>query len=335
MDSNIVNLLGDDVSLNVENIDKVIKQQGVVIRISVGGGRNSYYISPKIYGVNENDLTDDSKEFMSEHIKDGRVSFVPKIYDKQLRAVESKLKKKLKELSVGYEGSFIPLSSYGEFREYFEKCKKEYFEIRDELVDNYPAMYERFVDIAKQSIRDLNAYQAEEELVKIISKLPNREAFKESFRVDINVSAFPTMENLEMFDESIQEDIKEGSSKNNYELIKESMISVINEGLAPLSSILRSGKENDKIHQRVILGLQNAIKRMGHKNIFGNQKLEEIRINMAEIVNLDFDSAMENAERLLAELYNYSLELKLQDDIDLNGCPFTREELETVYDLYH
>lgn len=335
MDENIRNLLGDDVNVKVENIDKYIAQQGVVVRFSVGGGRNSYYISPKIYGVKEDELSDDSKQFMGEHIRDGRISFVPRAYEKKLRAIESKLKKKLREVAVGYEGSFVPLSSYPELKEYYEECQDEYFTLRDELVKNYPHMFRRFVEIAKKSIEDLNAYEAEEELVKIIAKIPNQQKFKESFKMDMAVSGFPTMENLDMFDVDIQEDIKKGSKKNSSNLVLETTISVINEGIASLSSVLRSGiKKDGRIHQRVLYGVNNGVKRMGEKNIFANPILDGIKNEMSYISKIEADSAIELAEKLIAKLYGYASELRIEDAIDLSKCPFTEDELIAINKLY-
>lgn len=335
MTDTIIQLLGDDINVGIEDIDKYITKQGVVVRVSVGGGRNSYYVSSKIYGVKEEVLSEESKEFMGEHIRDGRVSFVPKAYERRLRAVESKLKKKLKEMSIGYDNSFIPLSLYPEFKEYYENCKQEYFQIRDELVEKYPAMYERFIEIARQSIRDLNAYQAQEELQRIISKIPGQETFKENFKVDMSVSAFPTMENLDMFDEAIKEDIRSGAKQGSNNLVNEATINVISEGMDSLSSIIRGGADNGRIHQRIIFGLKNGIKRMGQKNIFANQRLEAVRKDMEEILHVDADEAIEMAERLLSELHNYARELNIDNSLDMTNCSLTRDELIAIYELYN
>lgn len=337
INENITKLLGD-VKVGIEDINKYITQQGVVVRVSVGGGRNSYHISPKIYGIKENKLTDEGKEFMDEHIRNGSIVFIPKNYEKKLRAIESKLKKQLRELSVGYDNTFLPLTSYTEFKEYFDKCKSEYFQIRDELVERYSSMHERFITIAKQSLKDLEAYNAENELQNIINKLPNKEEFKNSFKMKITVSAFPTIENIDMFDENIQEDIMAMSKRDTDDLVKDATVSVINEGVMSLSSVIKNGSENDRIHQRVLYGLKNGIERMSTKNIFANQKLESMRDEMIELSkkeNDDVDSIVEFAERILANLYNYAIELKISNDINLKNCPFSKEKLISVYELYN
>lgn len=335
MDKNIENLLGEEISVEVEEIDKYITQQGVIVRFSVGGGRNSYYVSSKIYGVNESELSDDSKEFMGEHMRDGRISFVPRAYEKKLRAIESRLKKKLREMAIGYEGSFIPLNSYPDLKEHYEECRKEYFEIRDELVERYPDMFRRFVQIAKQSLKELDAQDAEKELMSVIDKIPNQEKFKESFRMDMRVSAFPVSENLDMFSPEIQEDIVSGSQKNSEQLILEATISVINEGFSSLSSVLRSGIKNGRIHQRVLYGLRNGANRMAEKNIFANPTLSKIRDEISLIPDLNADSAIETSERLLAKLYNYAIELRIDEEVNTGNCPLTPDELIALYEIYH
>lgn len=331
----IAKLIGEDVEIAVEDFNRYITQKGVVVRVSVGGGRNSYYVSPKIYGVRESELTDEGKEFFGEHVRDGSIVFVPKIYEKKLRAIEAKLKKKQRELSIGYDNTFIPLNSYAEFKEYFDKCKEEYFELRDELVERYSFMYKRFIAIAKQSLQDLNAYHAEGELKNVISKLPSKVKFEESFRMDMTVSAFPTFENLDFFDKNIQDDIKSVSTKDTNDLVRDATACVINEAIASLSSIIRGGAENGRIHQRILYGLKNSINRMGVKNIFFNPKLENIRTEMSELLTTDTDTTIELSERLLAELYNYSMDLGIQDYIDLKNCPFNKEKLIAIYELYN
>ena len=154
----------------------------------------------------------------------------------------------------------------------------------------------------------------------------------------ITVSAFPTIENIDMFDENIQEDIMAMSKRDTADLVKDATVSVIHEGVMSLSSVIKNGSENDRIHQRVLYGLKNGIERMSTKNIFANQKLESMRDEMIELSkkeNDDVDSIVEFAERILANLYNYAIELKISNDINLKNCPFSKEKLISVYELYN
>lgn len=335
---NIKKILGENTNISVENINKYISQQGVVVRISIGGGNNSYRISPKIYGIKEDKLIEEGniKEFFDDHVRNGSIVFVPKHYKEKLNSIESKIRGKVRELSIGYNNSFIPISSYPEFIEYFENCREEFFEVRDELVEKYSFMCHRFINIARKSLEDLDAKDAREELEKIISKLPSKEKFSDSFRFDKEVSAFPIEENITLFDnEEIIEEIKKTTEKTSNNLIIDSTINIINEGMTSLSAVIKSAIDSGKIHQRSMYGLKNSIKKMGVKNIFANPKLDKIKSEMSEIPLTDDDSAVELAEKLLAELYNYSVELGIENEIDLEGCLLSRKRLMEIYEFYN
>lgn len=330
----IKDILGDDISVQVEELDKYISKQGVIVRVSVGGGRNSYYVSPKFYGVKDVELSDDSKEFMGEHVKDGRVSFIPKEYEKKLRSIESKLKKKLRELSVGYNNTFVPLSSYPEFKEYYDKCKNEYFKVRDELLERFPQMHERFIDIAKQSINDLNAYEAEDELKKIIAKLPTQSDFANSFRVDLSVSAFPTMENIDFFDSEIKADIESGSQSTSENLVIETTINILNEIISGVSALMGAQERNGKIPPRTIAGFKNTINRSKGKNIFANSILNKYINKMEKMLDMEDEFKIEESEKLLAKIYNYAATLKIDDKLDLSKSILAEDELEDIFEMY-
>lgn len=334
MDSIVQKIVGKDVK--VEEINKFLQTQGVVVKLSVGGGRNSYYVSPKIYGIVEENLSEDSTEFVTKHMKDGKISLLSKEdpRGKKLRGIESRVRKKLREIAVGYNDSFVPMSSFSDFKDYFEENAREFFEVRDELCESYEFLKQRFINIARKALVDLNAQNAERELEDVISRLPSKERFRQSFYMNMDVSAFPTTENLNMFSDDVRDAIQQGMSRSEGDLIMESIIASLNEGFTVLMSVIRSYNDNGTLHSRVLLGLKNGVQRMGQKNIAGNPKIEFLREEISSLVSKDSDDAAGTAEYLLAEIYNYAIELGVEESLSLEKSPYTREEIEDIAASY-
>ena len=332
--NNVENLL-KDTDVKIENIDTCLKEQGIIVTVSFGGGRNAYKISPKAFGVKEEELSEESQEFLEKHVRNGSVTFIPKDKYKKLRAIESRTKKKLTELSIGYNNSFMPINSFTEYAKYFNEAKKEYLQIGEELSTEYSKMLNRFKEIVEKSIEDLDAYAAEEEYNRIMQEIPTKEAFKNSFKAEMSISLFPTMKDMEGLDDEIQKHMKEQYEEMGKNLVGDTTVNIINEAFSSLISIFNSDKERGKLHHKIIEGLTNSTKRMAEKNILGNERLDKVRTEMQELLAVDIDIAIEKAEVLLAELYVYAKGLKIQDKVNLKNCPLTAKELETIYKLYN
>ena len=119
-------LKGKDIELDANTIGSFINRKGVIVKAVVRGGKNSYIVTPKIYGVKDESLTQASKTFLDEYNKNGRITFIPKEDEdgKKIRSIEAKLRKKIKSLAVGFDDSFIPNDSFDELQNYFLNCKE-------------------------------------------------------------------------------------------------------------------------------------------------------------------------------------------------------------------
>lgn len=327
----IKEIIGKHVAIE-EDLNSYLKKQGVIVRVSFGGGRNTYSVNKSIYGIEDDKLSTDSKEFWKEHVSDGTLWLLPKTKAAKFRAVESRVKKRLKEISIGYGNSFVPIQAFSEFKEYFDENQKEYFELRDEAVGNYDGMVERFLSIAKGALKGLSA--GEEELDRIHSRLPSKEKFQSSFRMEMSVTAFPTMENLDMFDDEIKENIKVGIGKDEEDLLRESVVKTMNEALSTLSSVIKSCADNGKIHSRVALGVKNGVRRMAQSNIAGNEKLEKFREEIASILTQNPDEASNTSEFILAKIYSYAKDLGIEGNLDLNALSYSVDGLEDLVSMY-
>ena len=329
-----MDMLKQDI-VKVEDYNSYISKQGVIVKLEVTGGRNSYFISPKIYGVKNDMLSDGSKTFIGQHMKDGRVRLIPKELENQLRSKETMLKKKLSEIVIGYNNSFVPIESFKKFEVFFENIKDEYFAIRDTLVDEYEALKSSFIKVTENMISDLNATEAQAEVNQIIKKLPTKEEFYNSFKIEMKVSAFPNVANLDMFDDTIKDRILNSVRDADNSMIKSSITSSINEGVKALISILNGDMNRTNIHPKIKEGIINATERMAEKNIFANPKVYGYIDNIKGILSLNLIEAIAEAEIVLSSLYYYSTELKLEGELDLGKCPLTKQQLLGLYEMYN
>lgn len=324
-----------DSNVKVEDIGLLLRKEGIIVRLHFSGGKNSYSISHKALGVKNVDLSENSKEFISRHFKNGSVTIVPKNESKRLRAIEARTRKKLRELSSGtvFENTYLTKISFYEFLDYFEKAKNEYLELRDHLIENFEVMIERFKEIVKSSIEDLDAYDSEAEYERIMMALPTKDIFKNSFKMEMVKTYFPTMSDLNGLDDVIQRELKEQYEELGSELVISSTTNILNDAFSALVSVFNSGTENGIVHGRTIMGLNNSIKRIKEKNIFGNGKIEQIKESMTKLTNSGFDDLIEGTEILLADIHIYSKELDIEKEIDKSNCPLTNNELEFIYSL--
>lgn len=326
-----------DTNVKVQDLGLLFKEKGVIVMLTFRGGQRTYTISPKAFGVKREKLSEESKEFLDKHVKNGSVTFLSKDEWKKLQAIKAKTRKRLEELSIGevLGNNYLTIESFIEFEKYFNNSRKEYMEIRDNLVERYDEMVLRFREIVENSISDMEANAARAEYERIISKLPSKKEFAESFTAEMHCFGMPTLEDLDKVDERIRGKLSEQYRKIGESLVADTTVSIINEAIAALSSVIRSGENNGRFHPKVIDKINNSVKRMTENNIFGNPKLDSLKSRMQNLLNLDSDSAVELSERLLVEAYNYSIELGLEEKVALEDCPFTREELVSMHQMYN
>lgn len=329
------NIKGEGIDVGVENIAQYIKTQGVVVKVHIGGGRKEFNISSKIYGVNEANLGEEAKEFMQKHVKKGKVSFLPDHYEGKLKKIDARLRKKKRELAIGYEDSFMTIPIFKEFKEYFEECAVEYMELRDEILGEYEGLVKRFKEITEISLKELNSLDREMEYSRIMSCIPGKEYYKNSFYINLNVRAFPIMENMDAFDNEIREQIADGLQEDTINVLYEGIGRTLSDAFVAVSNIL-AGCDNGKVHHKTLEGVRNSIRRVGLKNIFCNQKIDEVKEDMQTLLSKqgDVDQLTELAEFILAKIYCYAMELKIVHYIDTSKCILSPSELIEIFEDY-
>lgn len=331
----IEDLKGEGVEVGVENIAKYIKTQGVVVKVHIGGGRKEFNVSTKIYGVNESKLGTETKEFVSEHMKKGKITFLPANYEGQIRKIDARLRKKKRELAIGYEDSFMTIPIFKEFKTYFEECAVEYMQLRDKIVAEYDQLVKRFSQLTMVSLKELKTIDCEKEYERIMSYIPDKKYYENSFYINLSVRAFPIMENMDIFETDIRRQIEDGLEEDTINILYEAIGRTLSDAFVAVSSLL-VGIDKGSIHHKTIDGVRNSIRRLGLKNIFANKKIEEVKLDMQKILSVqtDIDKVSEIAEYVLAKIYCYAIELNIVKYIDMSKCLLSISELIEIYRDY-
>lgn len=321
--------------VGIEDLAGYLRKQGLIVNEHIGRKRNYVEVSPKLFGVDVNEKGDDVKELFKEHVKMGKMSFIPDKYEKLLVNLESSLRMARRRACIGYDETFMPLETFKEFSKEFEDKKRKYFEIRDEIVATWDTLIARFKSILQSSLEELNSLDKATVFTAVVAKLPSKEEYRESFYMTLSVKAFPVTENLDMFEESIQSQIKDGLNQETVSTLYEIIGNTLNDAFDNVAKVLTSIQKNDKVANKTLGSLKKTADRVGQKNIFNNPKINQIRkeiLGLSENVD-DADVLAEQSENLLATIYGYARELNIEDQVKLTGSPLSADELLAIYSM--
>lgn len=322
------------ISVTVENIHDILKKQGFVVKVHVGRIRNYFEISPEVFGVNIKEKSKDVKDFFENYINNGKMTFIPEKDEKELKNIEVNLRNAIRRMAIGYDNSFIPIEKYDDLMEKYEEVKERYFAKRDQILAYWDDTIDNFKKELYQTLLELNSINREDIYKKIISRIPTKEEYKNSFYINLSISTFPLIQNIEYIDkEDIREKIKQGYVSEVFETVNEitgDLLNTIFEGVNGL--ILALQKSPDVIPSRTLGKLRELPQIIERRNIFFNPKIDEIKgIIKGLIEEKDYDILSEKAENLLGLIYGYASDFNVAKYINLKNSIYTKHELLEIY----
>ena len=333
----VAGLQKDGVVVGIEDLSSYIRKQGLIVEEHIGRKRNYVKVSPKLFGVDLATKGTETNEFFKQHMQMGKIRFIPEQYETALVNIESTVRVNRKRNSLGYDHKFMTIDSYNTFMELVETKKVEYFETRDKIVENWDTLIARFKEILWISLDELQAIDKDKVFQTIISRLPSKEEYANSFYMTIGAKAFPVTENLSMFSEDIQSQINEGLNQETVQTLYEIIANTLNDGFESVCRVIKSIKKEDnsinKVARKTLGSVKKASQRIAQKNIFNNPKIEKIRIAIEELEMLYSDPEImcEEAEAVASMIYGYAKELEVEDKINLKVSPLSEDELLELF----
>ncbi|HCL4480136.1 TPA: hypothetical protein N2D99_002222 [Clostridium botulinum] len=324
----------EGVNISVETIDEYLQKQGVLVKIHVGRIRNYVEVSPKLFGVN-NEESEQLKEFFKEYMKNGSLTFIPNSYEKTLKAIESKVRMKKNRLALGYDGEYMTIDTYREYAQYVKECREEYLIQRNLIVSNWANLMSKFREVVRSSLEQMNAISKETIYNEIISRIPSKEEYSRSFYMDISLKAFPVMSNINLFDEDIAEEVKKSIKQESVRSVYEILGNTLGDAFENINNILLSYDNTGKIANKTLGAVKECGRRIGKKNLFKNAVIDSIILDINEMTNIiDHGDIAEKCEIILSKIYGYAEEIEVLDYINTRKSLLTEEEMLLIYGTF-
>lgn len=321
--------------ISVEDIGRFLKEEGVVVKVHAGRIRTIPGTKIKTLNNHIKKSIKDTQvlDFIENHISSGKIFFLPTDLEANLIKIENGIRQKQRSLSLGYDNSFMPIQTFIKFKkENFDKAYKDFFSLLDDICDKWDDIVEQFKVALKATLQALdedngNVY------ANAVNNIPSKEEYRKRFFMNLSVSAFPVMENINLFTEDIQVQMKDGLSHDTMSLIYELLVNVLNDAFVTTCRLL--GKE--KITAKTWSGISNCVGRIKEKNIISNPTINEISENLRNLYlnkEKDIEVLIEDyIEPILAEIFGYAKELGYADSIDFSLCSYSQKELSDFYSV--
>ena len=318
-----------DGEIKIYDIDNFLQQQGVLVDIHAGRSAGQATLNPKLYGV---DVSKDGElsSFRNNHMIGEKISFLPRDLVKKFIAIESSTRYKKKELSMGFEDKYMPIEVFKEFNEYVKVQQEKYIEQRDIVLsqwDDLKIQFKKSVDIMLDKLDSLD----KEEIKDLIySKIPSRECFKADCKLELEVLAFPTSQNLAILDEELSEEIKETLEKKSLKTVYEILGSILSDSFDVLNNAMKKYDETDTFKTATLDSIKRLRERIIKRNILKHPTIAELidRLDLSQYVDDDeIQEALEDASVLI---YAFAKSIDIDIFLDLNNSFLDEKSLQAL-----
>lgn len=318
----------------IQDLSKHLHKSGLIVQESVGRRRSYIEVNPKMYGLNLSEKSSSTKEFFKEHVKQGKMSFIPDSYDRVLTNVEGAIRMSRRRASIGYNERFMTIESFEEFFKKFEQSKVEYLEIRDKILADWEQIIGKFKNSLRSSMLDLNSLDREAVIQQIENRIPSKQEYANSYYMKLKVEHFPAIQSPVDFREDIKELVQDGMKEEAVETMYQVIASVLNDAFSQTARMLSAMEKSDKVSARSLDAMKTAAKRIRRNNVLSNNKIDEIADKVEALgKKMSVDETSEQAELLLAVIYGYAKELEIVDSISLKDSSLTGSELISIFHI--
>ncbi|AMN31381.1 hypothetical protein BFS06_11850 [Clostridium perfringens] len=319
--------------VKLENLGLLLTKSGLLVKVHVGRIRGNTKINVKAFGVNDENVL----KFMDDYFINGAFDYVGLQMNKKLKSIEANLRKELKERAIGYDGQFLTIPDFRDFKEVFNREKKRYISIRDEIFNDWDNIICNFKKRLKDSLfkmgcEDPNIYQG------IIDDIPSKEKYKESFYMEMSLSAFPVLENKSYFDLDIFEELEASKRNDALNCIEDIIRTILSKTFDVLDNTLKIIDEKGCLRGKSKSSFINNIKNLKIRNISGNYFVNEVINDLECSANLLdnglFDDFLEYGEELLVKIYGYLKAYNLLNKIDFRKTFYSIEQLDMILKIH-
>lgn len=141
---------GDSVHIQKDILATKLSQEGYLYAVHIGRCRFTARLEPQDVGLDPENP--EHLEFINRYLMLGNKRLLDAEILKRLDRIENKMRHVVNE-KYGFPtcaGTFVPYKNIKKMKEEFEKLKAEYFDIREEIVENYDMNRQKTADSYRQ-----------------------------------------------------------------------------------------------------------------------------------------------------------------------------------------
>lgn len=324
-------LKGDNIEVTVRSLAKYMSSNGVLVKPYIGRARCYIPMPSSVYGVDPSKFSEEGGSFYRSRVSQSHLTFIPPEDDLALSALEKRLRRAVEYRALS--DGFMPVSAYDSLKEEFQRIRKEYFEKRDEIIQNWEFLTAGFtlgIEEMLKGITILTNAQRESLTEVFLSQIPKAHEYRESFAMNLRVHAFPAESAAipEGLNSSITADVQSTWSE---EVVQTAILSIektIGEGWSKMLGAMRQYTNGASIRQNTISGLQKFAEDLKWKNVFKNPLLTHLHTELKGLSASDAATQAEAIESAVAYTYEYAKETGI--DLDMEKSPYSMQELEAI-----
>lgn len=321
----------DGADVTLENLDKFFQGAGVLVQVNVGRIRGNMELTPEVMGIDSS--SDSLADFFNNYAKNGSMSFIPLNYEKELKRIESRLRMAKTRMSIGYDNSYMPVTTYEEFKKRLHEAQEEYYGVRDRILGDWTSIISRFEFTLDQALSSLNPTSREVMKKAIMKRIPDKAYYRDSFYMRTSLKAFPVMENVALPTEDLTNQVKEGAIEDNIRMVHEVLGGALNDAFESVNTVYMSFEKNRKVAPKTHGALKEAVVRVRQRDMLKNAMVTTITNEMEHLsLNLMTEEVPELCENLLSKIYGYAREINVAMYISTKDSMMEPDVMEVIYD---
>jgi len=186
------------------------KLEVMMTSVNVGRKKVSMKVSAELLGIKSKDPV--IQKFIDEHVEFGKINFLPKEIEKELRTIESRIRMNHTRQAVKYNWGetkldFMTIEVAEKFeKEIVEECKKSYFDKLNEIIKDYQnikkdflSAFEKFLSTNKEKKKFYDEMQ---------SKIPVEVDYENKFYMSFNVKKMDITDDQDVINSFLAKAIK-------------------------------------------------------------------------------------------------------------------------------
>jgi len=341
-------LAGKGIRLDVRSLARYTAESGVMVTVSCGRASGSISLPPRLLGLCPDKWDKESLAFYADHVSLGKVTLIPKDYEKDLNRLDTQARRLIGEYATTGDGTraryssygataagyYVPLAVYQEFKEKFEDIRSEYFAAIDKVVQDWDILLANFTASLTETVnkrcRNTMLKRDREKLINdVLSAIPNKEQYKNRAHMDLTVRMFPTTGAPTVgLAPDLQDTVNQTWRQDVVSNAIRSIEASLGEVFAQACSIADTYGKMGKVNARSLNTLVRISIRVRRMNIFANPMLEQLAKRLDGLAGKPDDEVEDLVEESIVDAYEYAKATGL--GLDLDNCPFSKSDLDKM-----